>query len=506
MRYLMGIDIGGSVAKAAIYDERGSEIAACGQKLTTLCPKPGYCERNPEQIRESIYQVVSMVLEKANLNGGQIAAIGVTGQANGLYMFDRGGNPTYPAILSSDMRAREFIRRWNYDGTLERILPKTRQVLWAGQTAALVAWFARNDPEALERAEVFVTAKDYARYLLTGEFCMETTEASSISLMDLNTRKLSEEIAEELGIRKYLSKFPKKILESTEIGGTVTESVARRTGLKAGTPVVGGLIDTVASIISQGITQEEQLGIIVGTWGVNAFITRRPLHSRDLFSAFYYCLPGYHLILEGSSTSASNQEWFIHTFLKQNGMDFCGYDEINRMIAESPEKSTLLFFPFLYGTNVSIDAKSCFFGLQGSHGIPELLRAIYEGVVFCHMYHIDRLLKFRDAPRTVRIAGGGARSEVWMQMFADALGTVVEGSEAEELGAMGAAMAAGVCSGTFDDMYHAARQFTRIRRVFRPNAEHHAYYKEKYAMYCRLIDVMDPLWKDLAHLGEEAWE
>lgn len=503
MQYLMGVDIGGSVAKAAIYDLSGKEICAAGRKMDTLTPKSEYCERNPIQIRESIFDAIAKAVRTSDVPADAIAAIGVTGQANGLYMFDHDGNATYPAILSSDMRAKDYIKKWNSDGTLDAILPKTRQVLWAGQTSAIIAWFADHDKETLRRADVFLTAKDYARYLLTGEFSLENTEASSTSLMDLNTQTLSREIFCKLGIEGYFDKFPSRILNSTEIGGYVTQDCAERTGLRRGTPVVGGLIDTVASIISQGVLYEQQLGIIIGTWGVNTFITKRPLYSKDIFSAFFYCLPGYHLILEGSPTSAANLEWFLQTFLRREGVKFCGYDEINRMVENSSYKSSLLFLPFLYGTNVNIDAKSAFVGLKGSHDIPDMLRSIYEGVVFCHMYHIDRLLKFREKPAVLRIAGGGARSGVWMQIFADALGAEVEVSEAQELGALGAAMAAGVGCSLFKDFYEAADQLTRIKNHYYSSPERHSYYQRKYAIYCKLIDSLDPLWSEINELQND---
>lgn len=502
MQYLMGVDVGGSVAKVAIYDPSGYEICFSGEKMDTLTPYPDYCERDTHQIKCCIYNAIKTALQKSGINAADIAAIGVTGQANGLYMFDRFGNPTHPAILSSDMRAKEFIKTWNEDGTLDAIIPITRQILWTGQTAALIAWFAKYDSATLDKTDIFVTAKDYARYLMTGRFCLETTELSSTSMMDLNTKSVSMDIAERLGIGMYMSKLPKKILESSEIGGYVTEACANLTGLTAGTPVVGGLIDTSASVISQGVVKEEQLGMIIGTWGVNTFITRRPLYSRNIFSAFDYCIPGYQQILEGSSTSASNQEWFIRTFLKQQGMEFCGYNELSRLVGESKPRNTIIFLPFLYGTNVNIDAKSAFIGLKGGHGIPDLLRAIYEGVVFCHMYHIDRLLEFRNRPEVVRMAGGGARSSVWMQMFADALGALVEVPEAEELGALGASMAAGVGVGIYKDMYEAVERCTRIRHVYSPDRTKQDYYKKKYAMYCRLIAALDPIWEDLNELGE----
>lgn len=502
MRYLMGLDVGGSVTKAAIYDETGHEMCSHGKKMDTLSPRPDFFERDTLRIRDCIFETVAETVHRFGADSGEIAAIGITGQANGLYMFDRNGRPTYPAILSSDSRAKEYAKRWKADGTLDRLIPKTRELLWPGQTPAIIAWFADNDPETLDKTDVFLTAKDYARYLLTGEFALEVTELSSTSIMDLGTRRLSDEIARELGIERYIGKYPSRLLESTEVAGHVTEECAARTGLKAGTPVVGGTIDTDAAVISQGIVREDQLGIILGTWGINAFITRQPVFSRDIYSAFYYCQPGYYELMEGSATSATNQEWFINTFLRQNGMEFAGYGEINRMVEESAPRNTVVFLPFLYGTNVNIDARSAFIGLTGHHGIPDMLRAIYEGVVFCHMYHIDRLLKLRgeQRPRVVRIGGGGARSRVWMQMFADALGATVEVSETEELGALGAAMVAGAGVGVFRDVFDAADKCTRIRCSFAPNREAGEYYSKKYAIYRGIIDALDPVWADLAEL------
>ncbi|NLT12854.1 MAG: carbohydrate kinase [Clostridiales bacterium] len=503
MGCLMGIDVGGSVAKAAIYNTSGREVCACGVKMDTLTPKPGFCERSMEQVRQSILDAIVGVMQKSGMGGGDIQAVGVTGQANGLYMLRSDGTAVYPAILSSDTRAKALIMQWNEDGTLDHILPMTRQILWAGQTAALVAWFSRHDRQTLEAADIFLTAKDYARYLLTGEFALECTETSSTSLMDISTGQISPHILGCLGISEYKGNFPARILRSEEVGGGVTAECAAHTGLLEGTPVVGGLIDTVASIISQGVVREEQMGMIVGTWGINAFITMRPLYAKDIFSAFYYCIPGYHLILEGSPTSATNLEWFIDTFLKQRGMVFHGYDDINARVEASAPYGSLLFLPFLYGSNVNLNAEACFVGLRGYHGIPDLLRAIYEGVAFCHRCHIERLLKLREMPSTVRMAGGGARSRIWMQIFADVLGMSVEVSEAEELGALGAAMAAGVGVGIFSDFEDAGNRFARIRQTYTPSLERHAYYTRKYAMYCRLIDAMDPLWDELVALEGE---
>ena len=131
-----------------------------------------------------------------------------------------------------------------------------------------------------------------------------------------------------------------------------------------------------------------------------------------------------------------------------------------------------------------------------------MMRALFEGVVFCHKMHISRLLPYCDNPSVVRMAGGATRSEVWMQMFADILGIRVEISKAEELGAMGVALCAGVNAGVFDSLQDAAKKWVKIKKVYEPDTEKHAYYEKKYAAYCAIIDAMDPVWSQIESLKE----
>lgn len=497
MYYLLGIDAGGSVAKSAIFDTVGNEIACAGYKMDILCPGKGRNERDMEHFKNQVFASIQTVITKSGIDPGKIAAIGVTGQANGLFMLDKDGLPFQQnAILSSDTRAKDLVKKWNTDGTLSKLLPKTRQLLWPGQTTALIAWFSQNSSSTLEQAKTFLCAKDYVRYLLTGRLSLERTEASALSAMDLTTGTFTADIFKALGISEYLDKFPDQILDSTQICGYITKEAASITGLKLGTPVVSGLIDTIASVIASGIVDESMIGLIVGTWGVNTFITQKPIISDQIFSAFPYCLPDYNLILEGSSTSASNLNWYIDKFMKNSQTNF-DFNTANSMVEESDYKSSIFFLPFLYGSNVNIDAKSAFIGLKGRHDPADLLRAIYEGIVFCHAYHINNLCQFREMPSTVRIAGGGSQSDVWMQMFADVLGVTVEVSTAHELGALGAAMAAGVGASLYSDMRQAATTLCQVGRIFTCDPKRHVYYQNKYRIYKDLIHALDPLWESI---------
>ena len=497
MKYLMGIDIGGTMVKAAIYDMNGKEVAVRGEKLNVICPGQGMTERSMYEVKDMSLLAIRGAIEKSGITDPKdILAVGMTGQGNGAYMVDAQGEPVWNGILSSDARAKDYLKRWLADGTFDAIFPKIRKLLWTGQTSPIVAWFKDNQKEVLDRTKYVGSVKDYVRFLLTDVFCCEITEASSWNVVDMNTAKYDDELFEKLGLLDYKHIFP-PIIESCEAGGTVTAKAAAATGLAEGTPVVGGLFDISASILSAGVTRENQLGIVVGSWGINSILKKELCDDKGLFMQYFYGLPGYLSYMEGSSTSASNEEWFIDLALDR---DKDIYARCEQMVAETPYKDTVFFLPFVYATNVNIDAKAAFIGLQGEHTKAHMLRALFEGVVFCHQMHLDRLLPHCSNPTVVRMAGGATRSRVWMQMFADILGLPVEISEAEELGAMGAALCGGVCAGVFDDLAKAAENWVRIKAVYQPDMEKHAYYRKKYAAYCAIIDAMDPVWEQIEQL------
>jgi L-xylulokinase len=155
-----------------------------------------------------------------------------------------------------------------------------------------------------------------------------------------------------------------------------------------------------------------------------------------------------------------------------------------------PGASEVVFLPFLYGSNAGAHASSCFMGLHGWHGKAHMLRAVYEGIVFSHKTHVDRLLPFSGPPRAARISGGAAKSSLWVQMFADILGMPIEVTACEELGALGAAMCAGIGIGIFGSYQEAVNRMVRVSRTVAPRAAEAAVYEKKYARYKRCVTAM----------------
>ncbi len=487
--YFLGIDNGGTMSKAAIFNEKGEELATAGRAVETIHLKKDWSERDAVAMWNNTVIVIREIVQSSGVNPEYIKAVACTGHGNGLYLVDKDGNPVRNAINSTDNRAQMYIQNWQKQGVDKKALPLTAQSLWAAQPNALLSWLRDNEPQVIEKARWILMAKDFIRLKLTGEVFAEITDMSGTSLMNVVTGNYDKEVLKIFGIEEYLEMLPPLIV-STELAGKITTEVAELTGLKEGTPVAGGMFDIDACGLASGIIDMAQMSLVVGTWGNNQYIARKPLIDENLFMTSIYSIPGWYLMLEGSPTSASNLDWFIRNFMsaekKQFGNDF--YNWMNQQVGSiSPESTGVIFHPFLYGCNEKDSVHAGFHNLKSNHSKAHLLRAVYEGIVFAHKSHIERLLSFREVPEVIRCTGGATQSDVWMQMFADAIGIPMEVPAGTQLGALGAAMAAGVSVGKYADLKEAVKNMTTIKKRYEPNQARRSVYNEKYQKYKELI-------------------
>jgi len=217
-----------------------------------------------------------------------------------------------------------------------------------------------------------------------------------------------------------------------------------------------------------------------------------------------FCLPEYYLIEESSPTSAGNNEWFVKTLLpelraecKARGESV--YEVMNEWVQSLPADAFVpIFLPFLMASNVHPNARACFLGMDASHTRAHIARSVYEGIVFCHKWHLDRLLATRsDLPECIRLAGGAAKSRVWTQMFADILGIPVETVAVNETGALGCAIAAATAVGAYESLDAAARAMCPLGERAEPDPEAGAHYARRYALYKKAVACLDGLWDDM---------
>ena len=501
-KYLLGTDNGCTVAKAALFTLDGREIAVASRKIEPITPQLGYVEMDMLRSWQATVESIREVLAQAKIDPKEVACVASAGHGNGLYLVDKQGRPVHNAISSTDARAREYADRWIADGVDKAVRPLTMQSVWAAQPNALLAWLRDHIPDVMKRAGWVLMCKDYIRFRLTGEIAAELTDMSGTSLMNVGTGQYDDAVLDAFGLTEMRDLLP-PLVRSADICGRVTPEAAAETGLAAGTPVAGGMFDIDACGLSTGLTSEGPLCMIAGTWGNNQYVSTRPVVDEDVFMTTLYAIPGYYLMLEGSATSASNLEWFVTTFFAAEREQAAAqgrnvFDLVNDLVASTtPEETSIVFLPFLYGSNVSPDAKAAFVGLNNWHGRGHVLRAIYEGVVFGHRFHVNRLLKFRSMPERIRLTGGATRSEVWVQIFADCFQVPVEIPDGTELGALGAAVCAAVAAGCYKTYADAVGAMVHFSRVQQPDPARKALYEAKYDRYNRVIAALDGVWKEL---------
>lgn len=504
MDYLLGIDNGNTVSKAALFDLEGNEIAVASAGADTFYPRPGWTERSMESLWTSTAEAIRTVIEKAGIKPHEIAGIGNTGHGNGLYLLDKSGQPVRNGIQSLDIRAADILDERVRRGILDRAFPYILQEFWPGQPNALLPWLKYNEPESYARIGHILLCKDYVKYLLTGEITTDYTDISGTCLLDNSNRRYSRELLEWYDIPEVYDALP-KLAESFEVIGKVTRAAAEKTGLAEGTPVVGGLYDVDAGALGSGVIAPGTLCIIAGTWSINEVLIEKPVENRALAMVHVAMMPGRWMVLEGSATSMANLEWFVNTLCgeekqeaRERGVSV--YEICSEMVDSlSPGSTDIIFHPFLFGSNVQATARAGFYGIAGWHTKAHLLRALYEGVVYGHMSHINKL-RILGPLQTARLTGGGSRSVVWTQIFADALNMVMEVPDGVEVSAKGAAMSAGIGVGVYRDHAEAAAKAVRIIRRQEPIAENTPHYLARYEAYQQLLDVMKKPWDSLSRL------
>lgn len=500
MRYLMGIDNGGTYCKAAIFDEHGRQISVASASIENMTPKPGYTERDMEDLWRKNAEAIRKAIQKSGIDPADIISVSFSGHGKGLYMLKEDGSPAYNGILSTDTRAWEYVEKWFSDGTYKKVFKKSFQEIIACQPVSLLAWFRDHRPDILKETRHILSVKDYIRYRLTGRIYGEYTDFSGSNLLNLSTKSYDRELLSYFRLESIYDKLP-PLLYSSDIGGYVTREAGKETLLPEGIPAAAGMFDVDACGIASGLVDEKQMCMIAGTWSINEFIAKEPITNGTVALNSLFCIPGYFLIEESSPTSAGNLEWFIRNLMsyEKEEAGTAGasvYDLANEWVAAiDPEDNSVIFLPFLNGSNEDALARGTFIGLTGYHNKKHMLRAVYEGIVFSHLTHVKKLLQNREIPASIRLSGGAAKSDVWVQIFADVLQIPVDVIEDKELGAQGAAMAAGIAAGIYKDYQEAVSRTVNITKTVYPRPEYKRIYEKKYQVYRNVINALSGSWE-----------
>jgi L-xylulokinase len=454
MTLLLGLDIGSTIVKATVFDLRGRVVATAGQPAAGRHPEPGRVERDPERTWHTVTAVLQRV---ANGRGADIAAIGVTGCGNGAVFLDRHKRPVMPGILSTDTRAVRVIKK---------VRAAHGQRPYPGQLPVLLRWLRATKGSASRRMVHALFWKDYVRFRLTDVLATDYTDAGAAGLLDFPSHELRHPEPSLPEIRASLAR-----------AGIVTRSAAAVTNLTIGTPVFVGCIDCEAAAIGSGVRRPGDTSVVAGTWSINQSYALTPPRGSRHFLVNVSAIPNRWLVLEASARSAGNFDWAR----KALGVDL---PQATREAAHATH-SDLLFLP-----SVPTSA-GAFVGLGPLHGRGELFRAVMEGVVFAHRFHLDMLARSVGPTKRLCLSGGAATNRFWCQLFADGLGCTVHVPRCVEVGTLGAAICAGVGAGYFASVPAAQKSMVSGYRVYHANPARHEALTRSYRRYLRLTQLVE---------------
>ena len=494
---LLGIDVGYSVIKAALYDAEGKEVALSRERVELLNPKPGFYEGSMGELWRKTRRAIRCLTRR--IDPSTIKAVGLSGGGAGLYSLDERLRPVGNMITPMDLRAKEIVEGWIKTGIHEKIFKKIGQNLMTGSALPLLKWIKENERKRYDKIRHLLSRKDLIRFKLTGELATELSDAT-YGFTNIETQSYDREIFEILGLDEMFDALPELKDSSYDIAGYITKEAARKTGLPEGTPVATGAHDACCNTIGVGAIKDNVVCAGGGTWSINLLVVNKPMLNRN------WCCENFiergKWMLEGASpTSTINLEWFIRNFGETQVRRAKKEGKSVYQICEEDVKgvdTNVIYLPFLSGLPwrypYQLNASAGFLGIGEADGKKELLRALYEGVAFMHAVHIEEFDK-RLGVSEVRFTGGAAKSEVWGQMLADVLGKKVAVVDKEETGCFGAALLAALAIGEIKNLEETGR-LIRIVREYYPKRN----YSRKYETFKGICNSFRSVWDSLEAL------
>lgn len=491
-KYILCIDNGLTTTKAVIFTPDGREIAS--SLTNTVVENRDECAEIDMELQwKNTASVIRESIKKAGINPDNIVGIGNSGHGAGLYCLDKDNKPVRKAVSSMDARAIKLLEEWDMEG--KSSYHSLYQNLWSGQAIPILAWLKRNEPESYKKIEKIFMVKDWIIYRLTGNAAIEYTDASNSGLLNPISKNIDREVLKSFGIEEIFEKIP-PLRKTTDIAGYVTKEAVEATGLSIGTPVTGGVYDVIACALGSGVYEEDKYILIAGTWNINTGIREKLVHSCETMKCSLFADIERYIYVESSATSAVNLEWFVDNVIKGFGLKDMSNRQIYNIIDEKisnidPEGSNIIYMPFLYKSQLSKNLDGSFFGIKAEHNIFNMLRALFEGVAFAHLKHIESLKNAGVIREKAVLSGGASNSNVWCQMFSDILNMEIITTQASQVGALGTAVCTTVALGEYKSFKEAIDVMVKDKEHYYPDGKRHEVYMRKYKEFNRVIDKFD---------------
>jgi xylulokinase len=506
--YFIGVDLGTTGTKAAIFDTQGGLIADAYEESKLYYPKAGWVEQSPDEIYGSAIRTIRTCLEKSGIRPGEVAAIAFDGQMAGIGSVDADWDT--PTVYDSwlDTRCGPYIEEMRPHQDL--IIEKTGGPPTYSHGPKIL-WWMHERPDVFARIAKFVVPGGYVAGRMAGlrgdNAFIDYTYIHFSCLSDTRAATWSSELCDLFGVP--VEKLP-RIVNPWEIVGRITREAARESGLFEGTPIAAGCGDQAAGMLGAAMVEPGLVFDVAGTASVFAICTTEfvpDIEHKTLFTA-HLVPPDLWYALAYINGGGLNLRWFRDELAREEKDEAARADRsVYAMLDEAaaaipPGSEGLLFTPHLGGRVCpnDPDIRGLWLGFTWAHKKEHFYRSLLEGVAYEYaLYlHIEKQLFPRLAFKEARVIGGGSSSRLWNQIKADVLGIPYVRLNRQEFAVLGSAIVAGYAVGAFNDLKATARSFIETTDRIQPRPEYHSFYQPFVGIYASLFDVLRGTYQALA--------
>ena len=498
MSLLLGLDIGTTSTIGVLLDPDGGILATASRPSDLVSRHPNWAEEDPAQWWSNVCAIVPELLATTGAGASAVTGVGVTGMVPAILLLDAEGRPLRHSIQQNDARAVDEIEELRQAIDPAVFFARTGGGINQQSVAPKLRWLARHEPGCMARAKTVLGSYDYVTTRLTGSPSVERNWALEAGFMDLRRGGLDDELVRLGGITP--EHLP-PLRASHALAGEVTTRAAAETGLAAGTAVVAGCADHIASAFVAGASEDGDLVIKFGGAGDILLSCREPVTDPRMFIDLHI-VPGLYFSNGCMATSGSVLNWIVRHLAGAQAREAeaagVGVHALLDRQAESlpPGAAGLVLLPYFLGEKTPLhdpQARGSVVGLGLHHGLPHLWRAALEAVAFGFRHHLDVFSEMGLAPRRVLACDGGAASDLWLQITADVLERPIERLLHHPGSSLGAAFVAGMGTGALGD-WGASADYVRPDRVFEPCAANLPACREAYAVYRDLYERLKTLY------------
>jgi xylulokinase len=482
MKYVIGIDLGTSAVKTILVSQYGEVVAEASKNYPLIQERSGFSEQDPEEWVKRTFDALKEMLAKYKGNVVDIEGISFSGQMHGLVLLDEQGKVLRNAMLWNDTRTSHECQ-YMTEMFGDEILEISKNRVLEGFTLPKLLWVKEHEPEIFNSASVFLLPKDYLRFRMTGEIHSEYSDAAGTLLLDVAKKEWDKGICEKFAIPFQLCP---PLVESSGLVGRLLAGVADTTGLSPETRVFAGGADNACGAIGAGILSPKYTLCSVGTSGVIlSFEEGIGANYEGIVHFFNHGKTDSFYSMGVTLAAGQSLTWFKDTFA--SGEDF---EMVLSGVEDVPVGSNgLLFTPYLFGErtpHADASIRGSFIGMDGAHKRKHFVRAVMEGITFSLNETVSIFRQKGKEIDTIISIGGGAKSDVWLQMQADIFNARVVRLNSEQGPGLGAAMLAAFGCNWFKSLEECAEQFIKIKDEFIPQSENVAKYKGLFEIYCEV--------------------